>query len=404
MRTNGSWTNRSAISEEWWPVAPFRAAITSGMRFLGGVSAANELVSTPSLADMQTVHTEENARIAGGSSDDWKTTSWEIRTASSTRFTRMLKSLAIAGGSRRSGKRAPVSTANEWMRTSQPNYWGKITMEHSNQKHPHRKAGMLLAGLVLALSATPVRADVWTFETPSENIQCTVGQGAGVQSDITCTIIERSGSFALPRPDGCASDWGHTFTMREYGRVEVLCTPTSTSRDGHSKADYGVTGEFGGFTCESSKQGLKCTNRDGNGFFLSRKVQSVLYGAGEQGSSNGFAAASSRPDDVSVPYVMNMPYGKARSVLQEQAGGLWRISIRAIWCTLRAKYSIRVISRSTRVRPSATRRASFISTTTMISIWRLPHAAKIRSWREPRFWMCGPLKPGGREHPGGCGL
>ncbi|WP_025030974.1 DUF6636 domain-containing protein [Nitratireductor aquibiodomus] len=180
---------------------------------------------------------------------------------------------------------------------------------------------MLLAGLVLALSATPVRADVWTFETPSENIQCTVGQGAGVQSDITCTIIERSGSFALPRPDGCASDWGHTFTMREYGRVEVLCTPTSTSRDGHSKADYGVTGEFGGFTCESSKQGLKCTNRDGNGFFLSRKVQSVLYGAGEQGSSNGFAAASSRPDDVSVPYVMNMPYGKARSVLQEQ--GWW---------------------------------------------------------------------------------
>ncbi|MFC5584211.1 DUF6636 domain-containing protein [Nitratireductor kimnyeongensis] len=190
-------------------------------------------------------------------------------------------------------------------------------MEQLNYTNPRRKACMLLAGLVLAASIVPARADVWTFETPSENIQCTVGQGAGVQSDITCTIIERSGSFALPPPSGCTSDWGHTFTMREHGPVEVLCTPTSTSRDGHSKADYGVTGEFGGFTCESSKQGLKCTNRDGNGFFLSRKIQSVLYGAGGQGSSNGFAAASSRQDDVSVPDVMNMPYGKARSVLRE---------------------------------------------------------------------------------------
>ena len=180
---------------------------------------------------------------------------------------------------------------------------------------------MMLTGLVLAWSLTPAQADVWTFETPSENIQCTVGQGAGVQSDITCTIIERSGSFALPRPSDCSSDWGHTFSMREFGPVEGYCGPTNRSRNGFSKAEYGVKGEFGGFTCDSSKRGLKCTNRDGNGFFLSRKVQSILYGAGEQGSKNGFAAASSKQDDGSVPDVMNMPYGKARSVLQEH--GWW---------------------------------------------------------------------------------
>jgi len=180
---------------------------------------------------------------------------------------------------------------------------------------------MIVAGLYLALLATSAQADVWTFETPSQNIQCTVGQEAGVQSDITCTIIERSGSYALPRPSDCSSDWGHTFSMREYGSVEGYCGPTNRSRNGFSKAEYGVTGEFGGFTCDSSKRGLKCTNRDGNGFFLSRKVQSVLYGAGEQGSSNGLAAASSSRDGVSVPQVMNMPYGKARSVLREH--GWW---------------------------------------------------------------------------------
>ncbi len=180
---------------------------------------------------------------------------------------------------------------------------------------------MLLAGLVLAYSTVSVRADVWTFETPSENIQCTVGQDAGVQSDITCTIIERSGSYALPRPRDCSSDWGHTFSMREWGPAEVLCTPTSRSRSGYQRAEYGVTGEFGGFVCASSTKGLKCSNRDGNGFFLSRKVQSVFYGTGTDGSSKDFGSVGPKQGGVLAPEVMNKPYAAARSVIMDQ--GWW---------------------------------------------------------------------------------
>lgn len=150
---------------------------------------------------------------------------------------------------------------------------------------PEKLLGMLCVVLGLGLVTGPTRADVWTFETPSENIQCTVGQEIGIQSDITCTIIERSGAPAQPRPADCASDWGHTFSMRETGPAQVICTETSRSKDGFSKADYGITGEFGGFTCHSSRQGLKCTNRDGAGFFLSRKAQKIFSSSGSSENS-----------------------------------------------------------------------------------------------------------------------
>jgi len=121
----------------------------------------------------------------------------------------------------------------------------------------------------------PARADVWTFETPSENIQCVVGEDVD-GSDLTCTIITRTGGPAQPKPSDCQSDWGHTFFMRDHGPIEIMCGPTNQNKDGFDRAEYGVTGEFGGFTCSSTRKGLTCTNRDGHGFFLSRARQDAF--------------------------------------------------------------------------------------------------------------------------------
>ena len=123
--------------------------------------------------------------------------------------------------------------------------------------------------------ASPAIAEVWSFETPSENIQCSVGESAET-SDIQCTIIERYGPPALPRPANCQSDWGHDFQMFDTGPVKMLCQPLNRNRDGFDRAEYGVTGRFGGFTCNSSTKGLECRNLDGHGFFLSRAVQQVF--------------------------------------------------------------------------------------------------------------------------------
>lgn len=133
-----------------------------------------------------------------------------------------------------------------------------------------------LTVLLLLAGISSAAADVWTFETPSENIQCTVGEDFGVESDISCTIIERHGPPAAPRPASCDGDWGHIFFMRETGSVELLCEEMYRGRDGFDRAEYGVTGEFGGFVCHSSRKGLECRNRDGHGFFLSRAKQTVF--------------------------------------------------------------------------------------------------------------------------------
>lgn len=149
----------------------------------------------------------------------------------------------------------------------------------------------------LTFFALPAVADVWTFETPSENIQCTVGEGFDeneqAQSDISCTIIDRSGPPALPRPNNCGSAWGHMFFMRNKGPVQMECGAPSQDRSGSSRADYGVTAEIVGMTCHSSQQGLTCTNSDGNGFFLSRRRQAVF------GPNVGQSVVSPAPETVS---------------------------------------------------------------------------------------------------------
>ncbi|WP_299948003.1 DUF6636 domain-containing protein [uncultured Ruegeria sp.] len=133
----------------------------------------------------------------------------------------------------------------------------------------------LFVFFAIVLCASPSLADVWTFETPSENIQCVVGEGAG-DSDLSCTIIERNGAPALPRPADCRSDWGHDFFMTNTGAVRMLCQPVSLNRDGFDRADYGITGRFGGFVCHSTKKGLECKNEVGHGFFLSRAKQRIF--------------------------------------------------------------------------------------------------------------------------------
>ncbi|MGR3322304.1 MAG: DUF6636 domain-containing protein [Pseudooceanicola sp.] len=125
------------------------------------------------------------------------------------------------------------------------------------------------------LFAPPAWADVWTFETPSRNIQCSVGEGRD-GSDLSCTIVNRQGPPAMPQPAGCGHPWGHVFFMLNRGPARVVCEPIYDSPGAQDTAEYGVTGRFGGFTCLSSTSGLRCVNEDGHGFFLSRRSQSVF--------------------------------------------------------------------------------------------------------------------------------
>lgn len=129
---------------------------------------------------------------------------------------------------------------------------------------------------ILFLFASPATADVWSFATPSKNIECWVGESLE-GSDIACTIFQKGGTPPAPRPAGCTQGWGHVFFMDERGYVSIECrTVAGQGRGAQSVAEYGVTGRFGGFTCRSERTGLECRNLDGHGFFLSRASQRVF--------------------------------------------------------------------------------------------------------------------------------
>lgn len=128
--------------------------------------------------------------------------------------------------------------------------------------------------LCFLILASPAAADVWSFATPSGNIECVVGEGFE-GSDIECTIYRRSAPMA--QFPACPVNRGIAVVMLNRGPVKVECISAGRRPSGaQDVAEYGVEGNFGGFTCFSATTGLQCRNESGHGFHLSRKNQSVF--------------------------------------------------------------------------------------------------------------------------------
>ncbi|MFV0301600.1 MAG: DUF6636 domain-containing protein [Paracoccus sp. (in: a-proteobacteria)] len=132
---------------------------------------------------------------------------------------------------------------------------------------------MLRIVMICLLAALPASADVFGFETPSGNIDCSVGIGEG-SSDIRCIIHQKDGAAPQPKPAGCTAGWGHVFSMQNRGPAVMECAGPGRNTGAFETADYGVTSaDWDGIRCKSSRQGLECWNADGHGFFLSRREQ-----------------------------------------------------------------------------------------------------------------------------------
>jgi hypothetical protein len=124
----------------------------------------------------------------------------------------------------------------------------------------------------LSLSASASAAPI-VFHTPSKNIDClyspkTSSRGAFLRCDI------RSG--LKPRPKrSCELDWtGVVLTATGRGRPNCA---SDTVADPRSRVlAYGKVWRGGGVVCRSRIDGLRCTNRRGHGFFLSRQSYRVF--------------------------------------------------------------------------------------------------------------------------------
>jgi uncharacterized protein DUF6636 len=127
----------------------------------------------------------------------------------------------------------------------------------------------LAAALVLTLSGSAFGATSFVqFRTPSANIGCGYSSGPGGAS-LRCDIL--SGLKPRPaKPRGCDLDWGFGYGLNPTGRAQVVCAG-DTAVDKRAKVlRYGQRWSRSGFTCVSRAAGLRCRNRSGHGFFLSR--------------------------------------------------------------------------------------------------------------------------------------
>jgi hypothetical protein len=126
------------------------------------------------------------------------------------------------------------------------------------------------AALAFGTGAAFAASGADTFRMPSANIYCAYEHYSFAPIDLRCEI--RSGVKPLPpRPKGCVDAvWGAGYAIRQTGGPHFLCI-TDTIYDPRAKVlAYGRTWRGGGFTCTSRTAGLRCTNRSGRGFFLSR--------------------------------------------------------------------------------------------------------------------------------------
>jgi hypothetical protein len=123
-----------------------------------------------------------------------------------------------------------------------------------------------------AASGAPALSVIKSFRTPSGNIGCTYfSGGAPGQSHASLRCDIRSGFKPQPtRPKNCHLDYGDSYELGKTGRTILVCHG-DTAIDPHARVlAYGKVWHYDGFTCTSKSAGLRCTNRSGHGFFISR--------------------------------------------------------------------------------------------------------------------------------------
>ena len=130
-----------------------------------------------------------------------------------------------------------------------------------------RWSALAAAAVVAASSAIPVQArgagyDV--FRTPSGWIGC-----GYFDRVLRCDV--RDGVKPLPpAPASCQLDWGQGFWLHQRGAAAIVCAGDTALNPTARVIPYGTAWHGGEITCLSTPNGLRCTNADRHGFFLSR--------------------------------------------------------------------------------------------------------------------------------------
>ena len=110
------------------------------------------------------------------------------------------------------------------------------------------------------------------FQTPSHNIAC-IGEAKYIRCD---TRFQTKYSQPRYKPKGCDVDWG-PLSMGPRTRVGIACVGDTALDPRSPVLAYGKSKVYAkSFRCTSRTSGLRCQNKAGHGFFLSRQKQSIF--------------------------------------------------------------------------------------------------------------------------------
>jgi uncharacterized protein DUF6636 len=125
-------------------------------------------------------------------------------------------------------------------------------------------AVVLSVAAAFAIPSSGRAADNVDFRTPSGNIGC-----GYYDRVLRCDV--RDGVKPLPpQPASCNLDWGQGFWLHEHGAAHVVCAGDTALNPTAPVVRYGTSWHGGRIACSSTPNGLRCTNADRHGFFLSR--------------------------------------------------------------------------------------------------------------------------------------
>ena len=138
-----------------------------------------------------------------------------------------------------------------------------------------RRALVLSAAAAVLAVASPAEARFNGFQTPSKNIGCAYLVIEDHPRELRCDMRSTTND-PPPKPRSCELEWGYSFGMTARGRARRLCVSDTPVDPGFAVLAYGRTRRFGPFTCHSRRTHLRCTNRGGHGFVLSRDRQRLF--------------------------------------------------------------------------------------------------------------------------------
>ena len=134
----------------------------------------------------------------------------------------------------------------------------------------------LLAALLAGASAGSA-STVLLFRTPTGNIGCaySVGLDGFAAPTVRCDIRSRLRPEPPP-PANCRLDSGDSIQIFRLGPATLVCHGDTAIDPSAPVLAYGHTWRRSGLTCVSQRIGLRCFNRSGHGFFLSRQSWQIF--------------------------------------------------------------------------------------------------------------------------------